>query len=122
MARGGNSSLMPWIAILVIAMIIFGSLYPFNFNNRDVDVVTAFHQLSWVRANRADQLRNVLMYMPLGFALLLWLKRSLGTAWSLVLTCLAGALLSLTIEVTQVYFSRVPSYMDVMWNTTGTLL
>lgn len=122
MARGGTSSLMPWIAVLVIAMIVFGSLYPFNFNGREIGLVTAFHRLGWVRANRADQLRNVLMYMPLGFALLLWLKRSFNTVWSLVLTCAAGALLSLTIEVMQVYFSRVPSYMDVLLNSGGAFL
>jgi len=122
MARSGNSSLMPWLIFGVIAVIVFGSLYPFNLSGRNPDLISAFSYLSWARASHTDQMLNVLMYGPLGFCTVLWLKRNFSTTWSLLLSCIVGMLLSLCMEVTQVYFERVPSYMDVVMNTTGTLL
>lgn len=113
---------MPWIALAAIALIVAGSLYPFDFNHGDVSIITAFHQLSWVKSGRTDHLLNILMYMPLGFALSLWIHRSLRRSWSIILACVAGALLSLGIETAQYYFDRVPSYLDVLLNTSGTLL
>jgi VanZ family protein len=122
MTRSGNSSLMPWLIIGVIAVIVFGSLYPFNLSGRNPDLISAFSYLSWARASHTDQMLNLLMYAPLGFCTVLWLKRTVGSAWSLLLSCAVGMLLSLSMEVTQVYFERVPSYMDIVMNTVGTLL
>ena len=120
--RSGHSSLMSWLIIGVIAVIVFGSLYPFTLNGRHPDLINALHYLSWAHAGRDDLVRNLLMYAPLGFCLLLWLKGRLSTAWSLMLACVMGAVLSFSIEVAQVYFTRVPSYMDVLLNTIGALL
>ena len=122
MARTGNSLLMLWLIIAVVVVIAFGSLYPFELNGQSLTLSEAIHHLSWAHAGRDDQVRNVLMYAPLGFCLLLWLKRRLNTAWSLLLACVIGVLLSFTIEVTQAYLTRVPSYMDVTLNGCGTLL
>ena len=113
---------MPWLILGVITVIAFGSLYPFSLNGQHPGLIEALHHLHWAHAGRDDQVRNVLMYVPLGFCLLLWLKRWLSTSWSLLLACCIGATLSLSIEVTQVYFTRVPSYMDISLNTLGTLL
>jgi len=113
---------MPWLILGVIAVIIFGSLYPFSFNGAHPGLVTAFKQLTWARASRADQLRNVLMYVPLGFCLTLWMRPSFRKFWAVILSGVIGVLLSLSIEVSQVYVQRVPSFMDVALNMLGALL
>ncbi|HVY23672.1 MAG TPA: VanZ family protein [Steroidobacteraceae bacterium] len=122
MVRTGHSSLMPLLIIGVMAFIAFGSLYPFRLNGAEPALLDALHRLSWAHAGRDDLIRNVLMYLPLGFCLLLWFRRYLNTWWSLLLSCVTGAALSLCIEVAQVYFTRVPSYMDITLNAIGTLL
>lgn len=122
MAKSGNTSFMPWIALAAIALIVAGSLYPFDLNHREVSIAAAFASLSWAKSGRTDQLLNILMYMPLGFALSLWIHRRIGRSWSIILACVAGALLSLSMETAQFYFDRVPSYLDVLLNTGGTLL
>lgn len=120
-----HSSLVPWLLLGVIALIAYGSLYPFHFSFDDAhpSLLSAFKHLSWARAGRADQVRNVLLYAPLGFFLLLLLRRSFGPVWSAIVATLLGALLSLSIELAQVYVTmRVASLMDITLNTLGTLL
>jgi len=124
MAGSSKTSLMPWLILGVIAVIAFGSLYPFSFdwNVAHPNLFTAFQELTWAHASHTDQLRNVLMYLPLGFCLLIWLRLTFSTTWSILLSCVIGALLSLCIEVAQVYVQRVPSFLDASLNSVGTLL
>jgi VanZ family protein len=108
----------------VIALIAYGSLYPFNFKP-DVPsgLLSALGQLSWARAGRGDRISNVLLYLPLGFCLYLWLNLRFRRGASVALATLFGSLLSLAIEVAQVYVSsRVPSLADLALNAGGTLL
>ena len=115
---------IPWLLLAVVALIVYGSLYPFDFNPDAVQggLLAAVRELSWARAGRGDRISNVLLYLPLGFCLLLWLERhwQLRLA-SVAVTTLAGSLLSLCIEVAQAYVaSRVPSLTDLTLNALGT--
>mgnify|MGYP006274463453 FL=1 len=123
MSSKQSSTLVLWLLAGVIALIGYGSLYPFNFSfdGSHPTVTAAFSQLGWARAGRADRVRNILLYLPLGFCLILLLRARLGTLWATVLATCIGSLLSLMIEVLQVYLSiRVPSLMDVVLNAVGT--
>lgn len=123
MSSKQSSTLVLWLLAGVIALISYGSLYPFNFrfDGTYPTLSSALSQLGWARAGRADRVRNVLLYLPLGFCLILLLRSKLGIVWATVLATVTGCLLSLTIEVLQVYLSiRVPSLMDVVLNTAGT--
>ena len=122
-ARTPRSSI-PWLTAAVIALIVYGSLYPFNFKpDAQSGLLAALSQLSWARAGRGDRISNVLLYLPLGFCLYLWLNERLRRRISVTIAFLLGSLLSLAIEVAQVYVSsRVPSLMDLMLNAGGTLL
>lgn len=118
-------SVIPWLLFAVATLIVYGSLYPFNFKPDAIDggVMNAFAQLSWQRAGRGDRIANVLLYLPFGFCLFLWLATRFGRVVSLLLATLIGGVLSLTIEVVQVYVSiRVPSLTDLTLNTLGSLL
>ena len=120
-----SRSVIFWLLLVVLALIVYGSLYPFNFKADAIEggVLEAFRQLSWARAGRGDRIANVLLYLPLGFCLFLWL----GLRWHRIPSILAatalGSLLSLSIEIAQVYIStRVPSLNDLTLNAVGTLV
>lgn len=126
MSRSQPSLLLSSLLLVVTALICYGSLYPFNFkyDGTHDTIVGALRQLSWARAGRADRVSNVLLYIPLGFCCLLWLRTKIRGPWrAAFIATLLGSLLSLCIEVAQVYISmRVPSLMDVTLNATGTLI
>ena len=125
MARKQSIGLIPWLLLAVTALIAYGSLYPFDFNfdASHPTLKAAFQQLSWARAGRADRVRNVLLYAPLGFCLMLWLRNRVGVVLAALLATALGSILSLCIEVAQVYLSiRVPSLRDVALNAAGSLL
>lgn len=117
-------STIPWLTAAVIALIAYGSLYPFNFKpGTHEGLFAALGQLSWARAGRGDRIANVLLYLPLGFCLYLWLNTRFNRGRSVAMATLFGTLLSLAIEVAQVYLSsRVPSLADLVLNIGGTLL
>jgi|JRYD01.1.fsa_nt_gb VanZ family protein len=123
MPRSHGTKFVPWLLVGVVALIAYGSLYPFNFKPDAIEggLLKALGQLSWARAGRGDRISNVLLYFPLGFCLFLWLNARLRRVPAIVLGTLLGALLSLAIEVAQVYVSiRVPSLTDLSLNTLGT--
>jgi hypothetical protein len=65
---------------------------------------------------------NVLLYLPLGFCLVLVLEPWLGRLAAIVAALATGALLSLTIELAQASIaSRVPSLTDLSLNAAGAL-
>lgn len=68
---------------------------------------------------------NILGFIPLGFFLTLWLLRvtRLPAAGAGALVLLLGILISLGIEITQVYFpTRDSSASDLVFNILGTLI
>lgn len=126
MSRAQPSAVLTSLLLVVIALICYGSLYPFNFkyDGAHDTILRALRQLSWARAGRADRVSNVLLYVPLGFCCLLWLRTKVRGPWlAAAIATAAGTLLSLCIEVAQVYISiRVPSLMDVTLNALGTFI
>lgn len=62
-----------------------------------------------------EDLGNIALFAPLGFALAWWSRRPL-------FALLAGATVSLVCEAAQHWIpTRVPSLQDVLWNVLGTL-
>lgn len=125
MARTRSPAIVAWLAFAMVALIAYGSLYPFNLNTDSSlswwqSLWQALTQLSWARAGHSDRVANVLLYVPLGFCLSLWLDGRLRHRGAVIVATLFGALLSLAIEVAQVFISlRVPSLWDVTLNTGG---
>jgi VanZ family protein len=125
MAREPARAVVLALLAAVVTLIAYGSLYPFNFKPDAIDggVLHALSQLSWQRAGRGDRIANVLLYLPLGFCLFLLCARRFHRFSSLLAATLISAMLSLTIEVLQVYISvRVPSLTDLALNTAGAFL
>lgn len=125
MPRARSTSFIPLLLIAVVALILYGSLYPFRFKPDVIDggLLQAFRELSWARAGRGDRISNVLLYLPLGFCLFLWLNSRFNRRSAAGIALLLGSLLSLVVEIAQVYVSiRVPSFTDLTLNALGTLM
>jgi VanZ family protein len=119
-----SKTLVPWLLLIVVALIAYGSLYPFNFKPDAFDggFVAALRELSWARAGRGDRISNVLLYVPLGFCLFLWFETGHRRLLVALLVVALGASLSLLIEIAQIFISpRVPSLTDLSLNALGTL-
>jgi glycopeptide antibiotics resistance protein len=112
----------PLLLAVVVALILYVSLYPFEFATSRPTWQAALHSMSWARASRSDMFNNVLLYLPLGFCLLLLIEPRTGRFAALPIAALIGATLSLTLELLQASIeSRVPSYTDLTLNSAGTL-
>lgn len=124
MQRRSNTLVLALLCC-ILALIVYGSLYPFKF---DTSIVAgglrgAFRELHWARAGRGDLILNVLLYLPLGFCLLLALSARTHRAVAVIVATLIGAALSLCIELAQSMLpARVPSLMDLSLNTVGSFL
>ena len=124
MKRAHSKTLVPWLLLIVVALIAYGSLYPFNFKPDAFHggFVAALRELSWARAGRGDRISNVLLYVPLGYCLFLWFESGQRRLLVALLVVALGASLSLLIESAQIFISpRVPSLTDLSLNTLGTL-
>ncbi|MBV8120814.1 MAG: VanZ family protein [Alphaproteobacteria bacterium] len=111
---------------IVIAIIVYGSLYPFAFRPMADGIEPALRALWESRAARPGRitlLANILLYMPLGFCAIRAMGHWGGAAGRIVLITLFGVLLSGSIELIQ-YFDegRVTDAPDLYENTLGTLL
>src|SRR5271166_6542346 len=93
------------VTVIMVAFIVYGSLYPFDFSipAHDPGPIAVF-LASWdSRPGRGDFLANILLYIPFGLFFLLGFRRGRGRAGRLLLTVFAGACLSLCKELTQYY-------------------
>lgn len=111
---------------IVVVVIIYGSLYPFNFRPPVEGLKPAVRALvdSWADApSRSDFIANILFYMPFGFCAIVALRTGTGTLLRILPVTLIGALLSASMELLQ-YFDegRVTAATDLYANTIGTLL
>ncbi len=112
---------------ITIAVIVYGSLYPFDFH------APITHRTLWETLNTwpsgvdrftvRDVAINIFIYLPVGLFGSLWMKdhKLRRVAGISALSC--GLLVSLSMEILQ-YFddSRSPSFMDVTTNGIGTAL
>jgi glycopeptide antibiotics resistance protein len=108
--------------LAVVAVIVYGSLYPFLFSggqHRFGPVRTLIS--TWgVFSGRADVLENILLYVPLGLSLFAFARGS--NSRRILIGTMGGLFLSVAIEIAQYYDQkRDTSMSDVYANTAGAL-
>ncbi len=119
---------MPRLLLLTIALIVYGSLYPFHFAAlpRAAEPLEAMRQGwpdTWSRWVFRDVTLNITLYTPLGLAAAMVFLRRYSRMASAAAAIACGCALSATIEFLQVYIpSRDPSTLDVLTNTVGAAL
>lgn len=114
-----------WIATVVMAaVILYGSFYPFGFRipGAGIGPVATFIASIGQRPGRGDFIANILLYLPFGFFFVQSFSPSRRTTYVPLVT-LCGAAMSLCVELTQYYDpGRITSFSDFYTNTLGTLL
>lgn len=112
----------PLLLAVVVALILYVSLYPFRFHAEAPAALETLRQLTWARAGRSDMFNNVLLYVPLGFCIVLVTEPRFGRAAAVISAVAGGTALSLTMEIAQASIAtRVPSLTDLSLNATGSL-
>lgn len=109
-----------WLVLGIALLIVWGSLYPFDFILPDSQVM--HRRLSTVLSHyvtRDDLASNVLIYMPLGAVLILSLFGR-SRAMHVLQATLIASLLSMNMELAQAFTPhRVTSVYDWLLNTAG---
>ena len=110
------------IAGAVLAIVTFGSLFPFDFyaNPNPAGPFASLMATGGTPGGRGDLIANILLYVPLGFFSVLALS-SRPRLQHVLLVVFAGWMLSMVVELTQFYDrGRVSSLSDVYANVAGT--
>jgi VanZ like family len=115
------------LLISALAGILFLTLYPFEFVAHAKGLGHASPLLLGSGLKYAgpwDVFLNILLFVPFGFALASKLRnRRKSSGVALLYTCLAGTLLSYSIEFVQIYTpARDSGWEDVVTNSIGTLV
>jgi VanZ family protein len=107
-----------------LCALAYGSLYPWTGWRSAGDSGIAFLFEPWSRYwTWFDVLTNVAMYLPVGALAYAALRRRSGGLLGALLAILCGVAFSLAVETAQRYMpGRVPSRLDWLANSAGTLL
>ena len=112
------------MAVIYALLLMYGSLFPFSEWNKNVGGFGTLLTQSWpLKVSRSDLVTNLLVYIPLGFFLVMALSQRVNGKTKIIGATLCGFALSLMMEYLQSYLpARVPSLVDTLINTIGTLL
>lgn len=127
-AAGSESGPHRRILAIVVALIVYGSLYPWRFYERHY-----FHNPLWIllhtwpagidRYMIWDVAVNITLYLPLGLFAYLAIGRRAPKVIRILAPLLCGLILSASIEMIQLYdASRMCSLSDLLSNVTGTAI
>jgi VanZ family protein len=111
--------------LLIVAIVAYGSLYPFDFEftsaaGNPVRILLHGWPGEWNRYMLRDVTLNIFIYMPLGLVAVLAFRRRRSRAFAAMAAIAFGFLLSLSMELLQVYVpGRDSSLLDVLTNTLG---
>ena len=121
----------PGVTVVLLVLcglfIAYATLIPFEFGATRRQVAykrSLFFALSLADASRADVISNVLLFVPWGGLMAVWLaSRRVGLGLAGVAAAVSGCALSGLVETLQLFTpSRVSSWIDIATNTTGSAL
>jgi len=110
------------LALSYAALIAYGTLYPFRGWSEPPGGVIEGLLSSPLAGSQTDILVNFLVYLPFGLLLFKGLPPRLSSTSRLLVVIVTGASLSFVLEYLQAYLpNRVPSLLDLLLNTVGSL-
>ena len=113
------------VAAIIAAVIVYGSLYPFQFRHPAGDIGAFTTLLRTWRGpfGRGDFIANVLLYMPLGFFAVLARRETGRRLARLIRVVLLALAICVPVELLQYYDpGRVTSMADIYANGLGAAL
>jgi len=112
----------PLVGIAVL--IIFGSLYPFEFTTAAPDAISKLLNDRRFISSIGDILGNIGLFVPWGLAAIITLRaRNNSIVAALTTALLGGLVLAVSAQVMQIWVpTRDPAVADVVWNLVGCVL
>jgi VanZ family protein len=119
-----RSRLVGYLTVTYLVLVVYTSLHPFSEWRAPAQEVRIFLTAPWpVYFTWTDLIINVLAYVPVGVLLTLVFMAFLRGGAAATLAAVLGMLMSLTIEVLQVFLpGRIPSNADLLCNSIGTFV
>jgi len=111
-----------------LLLIVYGTLFPLTGWQWDVGGLGILLDTTWpTELTRSDVIVNLLIYIPLGYMLCVLIIRSFlnnsNDTLAMVFATFLGAATCILLEYFQTYLpNRVTSYVDILLNTSGTML
>lgn len=112
-----------WIVVTVI--IVYGSLFPFNFQAHDLNWATfnLFLQSWHDRSSWGDLLSNIALFVPFGAAGMLSTRNLRFPLLNVLLVFTGGLILAVVLQFAQLYLpGRIAALNDSIWNMLGLTL
>lgn len=110
-------STLRWLFWITCILIVYGSLYPFDFSPPSRLGWQAFFSPLQIQRSRPDIVSNIVLFIPLG----LFAALGFGRQWGRVaLFGILGALFAVALQLLQLYLpSRTAALTDAVWNFIG---
>jgi VanZ family protein len=109
-----------FVLFLVVALIAYGSLYPFSFSHADPESWRTLFNSFRLFTSRGDVLGNILLFIPLGYTGMLALSPRTGMKAGACFVGGAGFMLAAGLQFAQLYLPlRDAVLSDVVWNVLG---
>lgn len=116
---------MKFLFAMIIALITYGSLYPFDFSLSQLSNEKMYHFLYSFKklSGKGDILSNIILFVPYGFIGFFIVDSRRNVYLRLSLVVLSGIIFSAALQAGQLLLSRRdPLLQDVIWNTMGILV
>ena len=113
---------MRTLLMVISGLIIYGSLYPFNFSNEAAaEWTVAIFLAGWSDlGSRGDAIGNILLFMPYGAVASVLVDRSERPRALVFALFVIAFVIAFGVQVVQIWVhSRVPAIGDVWWNLLG---
>lgn len=111
--------------VLMALLAAYGSLYPFRFvapASFEMALRALFAQTQWW-TSRGDVAGNVVLFVPIGVAIVYATARCSGLWRRRALYVCAVALFALLLQIAQIYLpARTAALSDALWNTVGAVI
>ena len=108
--------------LLIVALIVYGSLYPFKFSGQ---VPTGSQTYDWFvdiyrHTTRSDIIANILLFVPYGVVVRMTVNQHKNRVTTALWLLLAGVILAYGLQYAQFFLpARVPSAGDAVFNIVG---
>ena len=106
----------------ILFLIIYGSLYPFNFSVAKPDALARLFSDRKLFTSLGDMLGNVLLFAPLGLISVLNWAPAWGLTRAVMSAVVIGFSIALGLQILQIFLpARDAALADVVWNMAGML-
>lgn len=108
-----------------IFVIIYGSLFPFDFQyvNWTNEGRKMLFSTTFFGGNVTDVLSNILLFIPFGLAGSELISRHKKSQKFYLYLCFVAASLAFGVQILQIYIPpRIPAFYDAVWNIIGTFI